>query len=612
MIKYQSSQPKFNFSFRFGNEVPQPDIPIISMFFSFLSIVTSTVKLNIFNVFIVQIRKAEDSTRYASITSKYLPMYLHSILYRVAAYSFFCVFLFNYAWFPFCLIFFCNVVIGYYFDRPLALEGHIREKYNTYASNHSKNGLAKAHQELGNTPVWLNSLLAMFTPTCFLTGPMPDFVDLLTPEEYNKVQKQLAKHQQTILRWQLITSTFIILFTTGLIFCLIRFTEMRYTPNILSFWDFDLYCGLILVQSVISLSFMINAERWKRFGFLVVQRINIQKSQHMKFLVSFGSEVVLSLLKRSKRKLLFKIISGICCLFLLALPLSVCFLSMNTSHPNVYIVSKSENLLNLEIVKGLLINKELSRLPIQQNSTKCSVFNDIGDFNGKILILDQDCISKNIPSLSSKNDIEEKFKGAAGILFVSNQKYKDNQRPWNYHIFQSVTEFPIILVDFFDGPKLKEISGDVIELHAGDISKLLLNETSSIYMKKCSSFPYIDSVEYNVLHNKERKGFYLGCKGNIKKSIKKLLCQAKGRECPEIEHFENILLRRDPFKACNDMENRPTDGDQFKDHLLPNWICTSTLSLNSDHIFNNESKYVDVDNSDLGQFILQVINFTSI
>ena len=246
-------------------------------------------------------------------------------------------------------------------------------------------------------------------------------------------------------------------------------------------------------------------------------------------------------------------------------------------------------------------------MPIQQNSTKCSVFNEIGDFNGKILILDQDCISKSIPSLSSKNDIEEKFKGAAGILFVSNQKYKDTQTPWNYHIFHSVTEFPIILVDFFDGPKLKDMSGDVIELHAGDISKLLLDDTSSIYKKKCSSFPYIDGVEYNVFHNKERKGFYLGCKGNIKKSIKNLLCQEKGRECPEIEHFENILLRRDPFGECNDMENRPTD--QFKNHLLPNWICTD-ISLNSDHIFNNESTYVDVDNSLPGHFILQVINFT--
>ena len=536
------------------------------MFFSFLSIVTSTVKLNIFYVFIVQIRKAEDSTRYASMTSKYLPMFLHSILYRVAAYSFFCVFLTINAVIPFCLIFICNVVISCIFNRPLALEGHILEKHIRYKENHSKIGLEKALQEMGKPAIWVNSFLGMFTPTCFLTGSLPEFVDFLTQEEYNKVEKQLAKHQKKIIRWQIITSTVIIFITTLIV---LYMNKKDYTPSILSMLDFEWYCGLIMVQSLISVSFEIVPKFWRK----ITEK---------------------------------KALTVMCCLFLLALPLSLFFLSMNTSHHDVYIVSKSENLLNLEIVKGKLVNKGFSRLSIQQNSIECSAFNDIGDFNGKILILDQDCISRNIPSLSSKNDIEEKLKGAAGILFVSSQKYTDTQRSWKYDIFHSVTDFPIILVDLSDGPILKKMSGDVLELHAGDISKLLLNDTSSIYKLKCSSFPYIGKFKYNVVQNKERKGFYLGCKGNIKKSIKELFCQAKGSKCPEIEHFKRILLQRDPFGECNDKENRPTEGDQSIKHLLPNWICTD-LILNYDQIYTNESKY----DNDLGQIIQQVIKFTS-
>ncbi len=563
--------------FRYGNEVPKPDIPIISMFFSFISIVLSTVKMNIFNVFIVQIRSTEDSSRYARMIYEYLPMFLHSILYRVAAYSFFYVFLFSYSFIPFFAIFFSNVVISYLNSGSTALEDNLKTKLNTYVHHHQKSGLAKAHQSFGDSPVWLNILLGIFSPTCFLTGPPPDFIDLLTTEEYNEVLKQLAKHQKKILRIQIIATTFIIMITTGVIFYLIQFTEWKYTPNILSFWDFNVYCGLIVVQSIISIIFVIEVDKLKKLC-----STNTQRFQLFKFLNC-----------------------GICCLFLLSLPLSACFLSNYTSHSHVYILSKSQNTTNLEMVKGKLINKDLFEFSIQHSSTKCSVLNDTGNFNEKILILDQDCMNKNIPNLSNKEQIENKFKGAAAILFLSNKIYENTHRPWKYEIFRSVAEFPIILVDYFDSEKIKDMSGDDIELYAGDISKFLLNDTSSIYRKKCD----IWGDESKVINSKERKGYYFGCNGNIKKNINSIKCQEKGHECPEIEHFENILLKRDPFRACNNIENRPTDEDHFKNNVLPNIICTDE-QVKIEQIFSAKTKFYVVSKLLIRNYIIfKVIDF---
>ncbi len=538
--------------FSYGNEVPELDIPILSMFFSFLNMMTCAAKVNIFNVFIVQIRKVEDLKRYTSISCGYMPIFLHSILYRVAAYAFFGVFLFYYAFIPICFILLCNICIGYIFYGQTALEGHVRKLHNTFVKTHQKKGLANAHQSLGNTPVWLNSFLGLFIPSCFSTGPLPEFVDSLTPNEYKKVLKQQAKHQKSVLKYQILVSTLTILATTGIICYLIIFTEFfKYTPNNLSFLNFYFYCGLLAVQSFISLLFVFEVDILRKYDSLLIERKDRQTSLVFKLLLS-----------------------ALCCLLIVALPVTVYYASAYMTLPSVYIISKTynstDNLVTLELARGNLINNEFSNFPVQQNSSHCSVFNasnNLQDPTGKILILDQDCISKNMQNLIDKNDIEDKFKGTSGILLLSTQMYQTTQIPWKFNILRDVTAFPIILINYFDIERVTAMSGGYIELKSDDITKSLEDETSVIYQMDCPNLP----TKVNMF---AREDYYIGCNGNIKKSVKiRPRCQAKGHECPEVERFEKTLANRDLFGKCNDLENRPSDNDRLKDHLYPNMMC---------------------------------------
>ena len=512
---------------------------------------TCASKVNIFNVFIVQIRKVEDFKRYASISAGYMPMFLHSILYRVAAYAFFGVFLFYYAFIPIGFILLCNICIGYIFYGQTALEGHVRKMHNKFVNDHQKKGLANAHQSLGNTPVWLNSFLGLFIPSCFSTGPLPEFVDSLTPNDYKKVLKQQAKHQKSVLKYQILVSTLTIMATTGIIFYLVIFTDLKYTPNNLSFLNFYFYCGLLAVQSLISLLFVFEVDMLRKFDSLLIERKDRQTSMVFKLLVSV-----------------------LCCLMIIALPVTVYYASAYMTLPSVYIISKTynstDNVVTLELARGNLINFEFSKFPVQQNSTDCSDFNtqnNFQDLTGKILILDQDCISKNMQNLTDKNDIERKFKGTSGILLLSTQMYQTTQIPWKFNILQGVTAFPIILINYFDIARVTAMSGGYIELKSDDITKSLEDETSVIYKMDCPSLP----EKVNMFN---REDYYIGCNGNIKKSVQiKPRCQAKGHECPEVERFEKTLANRDLFGKCNDLENRPNDNDKKNDHLYPNMIC---------------------------------------
>merc|ERR1719427_934232 len=83
------------------------------MAFSIFNIIGSAVQVNIFNVYIGQIRNMYGFKKYINLTCGHFPFFFHSIIFRVLALSFFIVYLDFLALIPIFAILICNLIIGY-------------------------------------------------------------------------------------------------------------------------------------------------------------------------------------------------------------------------------------------------------------------------------------------------------------------------------------------------------------------------------------------------------------------------------------------------------------------------------------------------------------------
>ena len=511
---------------------------MLSMLFSFLNMLTCAAKINIFNVFIVQIRSLDDFKRYAGLSAGYMPMFLHSILYRSLAYSIFAVFLSFWAFIPMGFILFSNVCIGYIFYGNTALEGHLRKAHKNFVAKNTKRGLANAHQSLGNTPVWLNSFLGLFIPSCFSTGPSPGFVDSLSPEDHKEVLKQQAKHQKTVLKYQILLATWTILITTGVIFYLVNFGDFYYTSNNLSHTEFLCCCILLGVQSLISFLFVYEVDILRRIDSLSIK--DNQKSIFIKVLISIA-----------------------CCAVIISMPIAAYYGSSKISHPNVYIISKVDGNegVTLELGKGELLNINFDSFPLSKASTNCTDLDDAIRLEDKILIVDKECTERNsFKDISTKQDLETKLNGISGLLVLSSRQ--STSIPWKYRILLQVEKFPVLLINYYDKERIGNLAGSNIMLISKDITESLVNETSQLYQMNCTD-------RKNEVNLQDRKDLYIGCNGKFKMVVDiKLNCEDKGKPCPEVERFEKYLKIEDPFRECNRIE-----GDD-KEGLYPGMTCT--------------------------------------
>eukprot|EP00091_Calanus_sinicus_P009568 TRINITY_DN22352_c0_g1_i1.p1 TRINITY_DN22352_c0_g1~~TRINITY_DN22352_c0_g1_i1.p1 ORF type:complete len:165 (-),score=25.06 TRINITY_DN22352_c0_g1_i1:15-470(-) len=114
---------------RFGNMIlPSASIPFWTMSFSILNIIGSAIQVNVFNVYIGQIRNMYGFKKYINLTFGHFPFFFRSIIFRVLALSFFLVYLDFKAFIPIFLILFCNLVIGYLTSAEHKLHRDIRRE----------------------------------------------------------------------------------------------------------------------------------------------------------------------------------------------------------------------------------------------------------------------------------------------------------------------------------------------------------------------------------------------------------------------------------------------------------------------------------------------------
>ena len=135
-----------------------------------------------------------------------------------------------------------------------------------------------------DAPIWLNSFLSVFIPSCPLDLIDPAMLNFwvdkkvqvelkngrkrnvsgkMIQEEATKFNKQ---YQRSIIGRQLIASSIIMLATIGTIWYLVNFNEAwEYNDNILTNLHFNIFSAVLAIMSISSLLFIKNMDIFERF-----------------------------------------------------------------------------------------------------------------------------------------------------------------------------------------------------------------------------------------------------------------------------------------------------------------------------------------------------------
>ena len=228
---------------RFGNEIfPATQIPLWTMMFSLINILFSAIQVNVFNVYIGQIKDMNDLKKFMNLAWAHFPFFLQSVMFRITAFGFFLVYLNLLAAIPFFFLLISNLIINYY----------------TAATRKIPKSLKQKHIMLSNTDavhVWLNSFLSICVPTCVVQDMDPTILQDMQQKHKEDVYKGQKEFQKKVMRQQVNVSTTIILLTLLSIFILVNFHDFGSWDNKLHNTEFNIYCAVILVMGLFSFLF---------------------------------------------------------------------------------------------------------------------------------------------------------------------------------------------------------------------------------------------------------------------------------------------------------------------------------------------------------------------
>merc|ERR1711970_51142 len=98
---------------RFENQIPAFSIPMWTLCFSIIDILGCSIQINIFNVYIGQLRDFKSAKRYLNLVGGHFPFFFHAVCFRILTFSFLLIYLDTKAGIPLFLIWLSNIIIGY-------------------------------------------------------------------------------------------------------------------------------------------------------------------------------------------------------------------------------------------------------------------------------------------------------------------------------------------------------------------------------------------------------------------------------------------------------------------------------------------------------------------
>merc|ERR1719369_1505994 len=212
-----------------------------------------------------------------NLVGGHFPFFFHAVCFRVITFSFLCIYLDVKAIIPLFLVWMCNIIIGYATVGKHKIPKKIRPKLKRMQSAArqkanlpkitNKTELKKTNE---NTPVWLNSFLSIFVPSCFVHTADPAMFSDTTgmtedqKEDHEKLKKEFFAYeksfQRLVIKYQVQTSTTILMVFLGVVFYLVNFTEFKYNNNIFNNTEFNILCCVILALGIISYLFLLGVD----------------------------------------------------------------------------------------------------------------------------------------------------------------------------------------------------------------------------------------------------------------------------------------------------------------------------------------------------------------
>ena len=84
------------------------------MMFSLINILFSAIQVNVFNVYIGQIKDMDGLKKFINLAWAHFPFFLQSVLFRITAFGFFLVYLNVLTAIPLFFLLISNLIINYY------------------------------------------------------------------------------------------------------------------------------------------------------------------------------------------------------------------------------------------------------------------------------------------------------------------------------------------------------------------------------------------------------------------------------------------------------------------------------------------------------------------
>jgi len=277
-IPFMDDPRYVDFEDRHGNSITfLAQIPVLTFIFSVTNILSSAFTINLFNVYVGQFKDKTSFHRYFNLIGGHFPFFLLQICFRITSFTLLLIYFDLWAMGFLTAMWFCNLIIGYVSSTmhvipKVVKKGLQRAKSVARLQAGEDKMKIKGKAEKRNaedTPIWLNSFLSLFVPSCYMRTVDPAIfnIDNNLTDQKKEEQRELRKQffeaekifQRKVIRLQVLSSTTILLAATGLMFFLVEFTSFKYSNNILNNYTFRVACAasaLLGILSYVSIGFI--------------------------------------------------------------------------------------------------------------------------------------------------------------------------------------------------------------------------------------------------------------------------------------------------------------------------------------------------------------------
>jgi len=570
-IPFQDDPRYVEMQDRHGNSVTfLANIPVMTFIFSVTNILSSAFTINLFNVYVGQFKDKSSFHRYFNLIGGHLPFFLLQICFRITSFTLILIYFDMWAMGFLVAMWFCNLVIGYVSSTMHVMPKKVKsnlQRAKSFARIEAKEPKieTKGNTEKRNTedtPIWLNSFLSLFVPSCYMRTVDPAiFDDDINDTDQEKVRgrdirkeffEAEKKFQRKVIRLQVLSSTTILLAATGLMFFLVQFTSFKYNNNILNNYSFLIACatsGVLGILSFVSIGFI---DIYDLFG-LNKERKEEEEGKKK------GSRVC--------PKILLTIIFGL----LAIAPLVAGFVFADeTAKQTAYISLRSHNSTNV-LVKLISANK----LRNSGNETHIDLFDkgivmcnknttdheeDIcqnTEKESKILAIDFDdqrddgCQTFINDKASDESSDCLKF---SSIIFLESQDYRSSSPKQN-----KIKGVPVLTVHTRDAKDIrKAFQKDKtiqIDILYDTLDKMMENLDGESELKKrsCDNLANPTPAGASIALEKEKASdgkLYLGEDSNVKvKSKLNITCTVYGRDCTALAAWKQRSENKEKMKG---------------------------------------------------------------